>query len=85
MSNESNHLKNNIARLSKIITSGIYVTDYSGEGEVIFDAHGKQLSDYQMHMHIGAVTYKVEHFLKTFKTLDGLTRYANRLRAEFEV
>lgn len=65
MSNESNHLKNNIARLSKIITSGIYVTDYSGEGEVIFDAHGKQLSDYQMHMHIGALIENLKEFSKT--------------------
>mgnify|MGYP003137217131 FL=1 len=38
-----------------------------------------------IHNRTGATTYKVEHFLKTFKTLDGLTRYANKLRAEFEV
>ena len=65
MSNESNHLKNNIARLSIIVTSGIYATDYSGDGEVIFDAHGNQLSDYQMHMHIGVLIENLKEFSKT--------------------
>jgi len=65
MSNESNHLKNNIARLSKMVTSGIYITDYSNEGEVIFDAHGNKLSDYQMHMHIGALIENLKEFSKT--------------------
>jgi len=63
--NQIDHLKNNIARLSKIVTSGIYVTDYSGDGEVIFDAHGSQLSDYQMHMHIGALIENLKEFSKT--------------------
>tara|TARA_Y100000114_G_scaffold155323_1_gene179192 strand:- start:430 stop:654 length:225 start_codon:yes stop_codon:yes gene_type:complete len=65
MSNESNHLKKNIARLSKMVTSGIYITDYGGDGEVVFDAHGKQLSDYQMHMHIGALIENLKEFSKT--------------------
>ena len=65
MSNESNHLKKNIARLSKMVTSGIYITDYSGDGEVIFDAHGNQLSDYQMHMHIGVLIENLKEFSKT--------------------
>ena len=65
MSNESNHLKNNIPSLSKIVTSGIYATDYSGDGEVIFDAHGNQLSDYQMHMHIGVLIENLKEFSKT--------------------
>ena len=73
MSNESNHLKNNIARLSKIITSGIYATEYSGDGEVIFDAHGNQLSDYQMHMHIGALIENLKEFSKTID--DSWTSY----------
>ena len=64
-SNQSNHLKNNIARLSKSVTSGIYVTDYSGDSEVIFDAHGNKLSDYQMHMHIGALIENLKEFGKT--------------------
>ena len=38
-----------------------------------------------IHNSTGAVTYKVEHFFKTFKTLDGLTKYTNKLRTEFEV
>jgi len=62
---ESNHLKNNIARLSKMVTSGIYITDYSNEGEVIFDAHDNKLSDYQMHMHIGALIENLKEFSKT--------------------
>ena len=65
MSNKIDHLKKNIARLSKIVTSGIYATDYSGDGEVIFDAHGNQLSDYQMHMHIGVLIENLKEFSKT--------------------
>jgi len=63
--NQIDHLKKNIARLSKMVTSGIYITDYSGDGEVIFDAHGSQLSDYQMHMHIGALIENLKEFGKT--------------------
>jgi|11BtaG_2_1085332.scaffolds.fasta_scaffold59705_2 hypothetical protein len=33
-----------------------------------------------VHKRTGAVTYKVEHFNKTFKTLRGLKRHANHLR-----
>ena len=65
MSNESNHLKNNIARLSKMVTSGIYITDNNNDTEVIFDAHGNKLSDYQMHMHIGALIENLKEFSKT--------------------
>ena len=67
MSNESNHLKNNIARLSKMVTSGIYITDNNNDTEVIFDAHGNKLSDYQMHMHIGAL---IENLKEVSKTID---------------
>ena len=38
-----------------------------------------------IHKRTGLVTYKVEHFLKTFKTLNGLAKHANKLRAEFDV
>ena len=65
MSNQSNHLKNNIARLSKMVTSGIYITDNNNDTEVIFDAHGNKLSDYQMHMHIGALIENLKEFSKT--------------------
>ena len=65
MSNESNHLKNNIARLSKMVTSGIHITDNNNDTEVIFDAHGNKLSDYQMHMHIGALIENLKEFSKT--------------------
>ena len=65
MSNQIEHLKKNITRLSKIVTSGIYITDYSGDGEVVFDAHGNQLSGYQMHMHIGALIENLKEFSKT--------------------
>ena len=65
MSNQSNHLKNNIARLSKMVTSGIYITDNNNDTEVIFDAHGNQLSDYQMHMHIGVLIENLKEFSKT--------------------
>ena len=33
----------------------------------------------------GAITYKVEHFLKTYKTLNGLVKHADKLREEFDV
>ena len=65
MSNQIEHLKKNITRLSKIVTSGIYITDYSGDGEVIFDSHGNKLSDYQMHMHINALMENLKEFSKT--------------------
>ena len=65
MSNESNHLKRNIARLSKMVTSGIYITDNNNDTEAIFDAHGNKLSDYQMHMHIGALIENLKEFSKT--------------------
>jgi len=65
MNNESNHLKKNIARLSKMVTSGIYITDNNNDIEVIFDAHGNKLSDYQMHMHIGALIENLKEFSKT--------------------
>ena len=65
MSNQSNHLKNNIARLSKMVTSGIYITDNNNDTEVIFDAHGNKLSDYQMHMHIGILIENLKEFSKT--------------------
>ena len=73
MSNESNHLKNNIARLSKMVTSGIYITDNNNDTEVIFDAHGNKLSDYQMHMHIGALIENLKEFSKTIN--DSWTSY----------
>ena len=73
MSNESNHLKNNIARLSKMVTSGIYITDNNNDTEVIFDAHGNKLSDYQMHMHIGALIENLKEFSKTID--DSWTSY----------
>jgi len=38
-----------------------------------------------VHKRTGAITYKVEHFLKTYKTLNGLAKYANKLREEFNV
>ena len=73
MSNQSNHLKNNIARLSKMVTSGIYITDNNNDTEVIFDAHGNKLSDYQMHMHIGALIENLKEFSKTIN--DSWTSY----------
>ena len=73
MSNQSNHLKNNIARLSKMVTSGIYITDNNNDTEVIFDAHGNKLSDYQMHMHIGALIENLKEFSKTID--DSWTSY----------
>ena len=73
MSNESNHLKKNIARLSKMVTSGIYITDNNNDTEVIFDAHGNKLSDYQMHMHIGALIENLKEFSKTID--DSWTSY----------
>ena len=73
MSNQSNHLKNNIARLSKMVTSGIYITDNNNATEVIFDAHGNKLSDYQMHMHIGALIENLKEFSKTID--DSWTSY----------
>ena len=73
MSNESNHLKKNIARLSKMVTSGIYITDNNNDTEVIFDAHGNKLSDYQMHMHIGALIENLKEFSKTIN--DSWTSY----------
>lgn len=65
MSNQTNHLKKNIARLSKMVTSGIYITDHNNDTEVIFDAHSNKLSDYQMHMHIGALIENLKEFSKT--------------------
>ncbi len=65
MSNQIEYLNNNIARLSKMVTSGIYITDNSNDTEVIFDAHGNKLSDYQMHMHIGALIENLKEFSKT--------------------
>ena len=73
MSNESNHLKKNIARLSKMVTSGIYITDNNNDTEVIFDAHGNKLSDYQTHMHIGALIENLKEFSKTIN--DSWTSY----------
>ena len=37
-----------------------------------------------VHKRTGLVTYKVEHFRKTFKTLNGLRRYADKIRDEWE-
>ena len=65
MSNQIKHLKKNITRLSKIVTSGIYITDNNNDTEVIFGAHGNKLSDYQMHMHIGALIENLKEFSKT--------------------
>ena len=36
-----------------------------------------------VHNRTGEVSYKVELFLKTFKTLSGLKRYAEKLRATY--
>ena len=71
--NQIDHLKKNITRLSKMVTSGIYLTDNSNDTEIIFDAHGNKLSDYQMHMHIGALIENLKEFSKTID--DSWTSY----------
>ena len=63
--------------LGKNSTHKFYATELSpvGDRRCVKMVHDKT----------GAVTYKVEHFLRTFKTLGGLNRHAKKLRAEFEV
>jgi len=38
-----------------------------------------------VHKKTGAITYKVEHCLKTYKTIQGLVEHADKLRSEFNV
>ena len=64
MSNQIDHLKKNIAKLSVIVTSGHFPDFQSVErdGESVWTT---KLSDYQMHMHIGALIENLKEFSKT--------------------
>jgi hypothetical protein len=68
MKYEKNYLHKNITRLSAIVTSGLMITDYSDDDDEWFtfkDKDGRKLSDYQMHMHIGALIENLKEFSKT--------------------
>ena len=64
MSNQIDHLKKNIAKLSVIVTSEHFPDFQSVErdGESVWTT---KLSDYQMHMHIGALIENLKEFSKT--------------------
>jgi hypothetical protein len=64
-------------KLGSNSTHTIFATDLPNVGE--------RRCIKMIHNRTGLVTYKVEHFLKTFKTLNGLAKHANKLRAEFDV
>jgi len=72
MSNQSDHLKKNIARLSVIVTSGHFPDFQSVErdGETVWTT---KLSDYQMNGHIHALIANLEEFRKTLD--DSWTSY----------
>ena len=64
MSNQIDHLKKNIAKLSVIVTSGHFPDFQSVErdGESVWTT---KLSDYQMHGHIGALIENLKEFSNT--------------------
>ena len=62
-------------RLGQNSTHVFYTTDLPNVGE--------RRCVKLVHKRTGEVTYKVDLFLKTFKTLSGLKRHAEKLRAEF--
>ena len=66
-----------IMKLGSNSTHTFYATDLPDVG--------KRRCFKMIHNRTGLVTYKVEHFLKTFKTLNGLAKHADKLRAEFDV